>query len=36
MKRYTIAQLQKMRETEDHVEFKKGDRGMCPITAMTK
>lgn len=27
MKRYTIAQLQKMRETEDHVEFKKGEQG---------
>ena len=27
MRRYTIAQLQKMRETEDHVEFKKGEQG---------
>ena len=26
MKRYTIAQLLQMRETEDHVEFKKGER----------
>ena len=27
MKRYTIAELQRMRETEDHVEFKKGEYG---------
>ena len=27
MKRYTIAQLQQMRESEDHVEFKKGEYG---------
>jgi ATP-dependent DNA helicase RecG len=27
MKRYTIAQLQQMRESEDHVEFKKGEHG---------
>lgn len=27
MKRYTIAQLQQMRESEDHVEFKKGEFG---------
>ena len=27
MKRYTIAQLQQMRESEDHVEFKKGEGG---------
>ena len=25
MKRYTIAELQQMRESEDHVEFKKGE-----------
>ena len=27
MKRYTIADLQQMRESEDHVEFKKGEQG---------
>lgn len=27
MKRYTIAELQQMRESEDHVEFKKGEYG---------
>lgn len=27
MKRYTITQLQQMRESEDHVEFKKGEHG---------
>lgn len=27
MKKYTIAQLQEMRESEDHVEFKKGEQG---------
>lgn len=27
MKRYTIPQLQQMRESEDHVEFKKGEGG---------
>ena len=27
MKRYTIAELQQMRESEDHVEFKKGEQG---------
>ena len=27
MKRYTISQLQQMRESEDHVEFKKGEHG---------
>ena len=27
MKRYTIEELQKMRESEDHVEFKKGECG---------
>lgn len=27
MKRYTIAELQQMRESEDHVEFKKGENG---------
>ena len=27
MKRYTIAELQRMRESEDHVEFKKGEHG---------
>ena len=27
MKRYTIAQLRQMRESEDHVEFKKGEHG---------
>ena len=27
MNRYTIAQLQQMRESEDHVEFKKGEGG---------
>ena len=29
MRRYTIAELQKMRESEDHVEFKKGEGGNC-------
>ena len=27
MKRYTIGELQNMRESEDHVEFKRGDKG---------
>lgn len=27
MKRYTIEELQNMRESEDHVEFKRGDKG---------
>lgn len=27
MKRFTIKELQNMRESEDHVEFKRGDRG---------
>lgn len=27
MKRYTITELQQMRESEDHVEFKKGEQG---------
>lgn len=27
MKKYTIAELQQMRESEDHVEFKKGEQG---------
>ena len=27
MKRYTIGELQQMRESEDHVEFKKGEHG---------
>ena len=27
MERYTIDQLRKMRESEDHVEFKKGEHG---------
>jgi len=27
MKRYTIADLQQMRDSEDHVEFKKGEQG---------
>ena len=27
MKRYTIAELQQMRESEDNVEFKKGEYG---------
>ncbi len=27
MKRYTVAELQQMRESEDHVEFKKGEYG---------
>ena len=27
MKRYTITELQQMRESEDHVEFKKGEYG---------
>ena len=26
MKRYTIEELQNMRESEDHVEFKRGDK----------
>ena len=27
MKKFTIKELQNMRESEDHVEFKRGDRG---------
>jgi ATP-dependent DNA helicase RecG len=27
IKRYTIAELQQMRESEDHVEFKQGEQG---------
>ena len=27
MRRFTIKELQNMRESEDHVEFKRGDRG---------
>ena len=27
MKRYTIEELENMRESEDHVEFKRGDKG---------
>ena len=27
MRKYTIAELQQMRESEDHVEFKKGEQG---------
>ena len=27
IKRYTIAELQQMRESEDHVEFKLGEQG---------
>ncbi len=27
MRRYTIAELRQMRESEDHVEFKKGEQG---------
>ena len=27
MHRYTITDLQQMRESEDHVEFKKGEHG---------
>ena len=27
MPRYTIEQLKQMRESEDHVEFKKGEHG---------
>ena len=27
MKKFTIKKLQNMRESEDHVEFKRGDRG---------
>lgn len=30
-KRYTISELKNMRESEDHVEFKKRRRWQCPI-----
>ena len=43
MSRLTIAELKNMRESEDHVEFKKGEHGnvsyngtgMCPTTGQT-
>lgn len=36
MNRVTIAQLQKMRETEDHVEFKKGEGGNVSYNGVGK
>ena len=27
MKKYTIAKLQQMRESEDHIEFRQGEQG---------
>ena len=36
MKRYTIEQLQKMRESEDHVEFKEGKGGNVPYNGKDK
>lgn len=34
--RKTIEQLKTMRETEDHVEFKKASKGMSPTTEETR
>ena len=36
MKRYTIAELQQMRESEDHVEFKKGEGGNVSYNGQDK
>ncbi len=36
MPRYTIEQLKQMRESEDHVEFKKVNTGTCPTTVQEK
>lgn len=36
MPRYTLEQLKQMRESEDHVEFKKVNTGTYPITVQAK
>ena len=36
MKRYTIAELQQMCESEDHVEFKKGEQGNVSYNGVIK
>lgn len=36
MKRYTIAELKQMRESEDHVEFKKGEGGNISYNGQDK
>lgn len=36
MKKYTIAELQRMRESEDHVEFKKGEGGNVSYNGQDK
>ena len=36
MSKLTIAQLQHMRESEDHVEFKKGEGGNIPYNGANK
>ena len=36
MRHYTIDELKQMRESEDHVEFKKGEHGNVPITAQAR
>jgi len=36
MRRYTIEELQQMRESEDHVEFKKGEHGIVSYNGADK
>ena len=36
MRRYTITELQQMRESEDHVEFKKGEGGNVSYNGQDK